>query len=227
MALLKMPTEPSASDIFDDLCNQANSKFATALNRIRGACDALVTANATISYSQVGKIATQLYGGPKTQSILKNSKHKSYIDARRLEQLVNKPKAKPGIGAKYFVEYPSNDLDYKTRRYIDDLRNRNSMLELAMRELKTHVLAASENCTLDMTQMITAGAQPDASMGIKLNSSNARQAALIETLKELMDDLCNKVPEVESYMGKGIRLRTGEWLLAPDLFSLIKSLIDS
>ena len=221
-----MSVEPTASAIYNQLCNEGNNKFVATLNRIRGACDALATANATLSYSQVGKMAVQLFGGPKTQSILNSAKHTSYIAARRREQhgskLNTSYRTEPQPGAKY----PSDDLDYKTRRYIDDLRQRNTTLELAMRELKNHVLTSTAIQPIDITRMINAGPKVEGSMAVETNLAPALGIEEKRILEQLLDDLAHKVPGVESYREKGIRLRTGEWLLPPDRYSLLKSLIE-
>lgn len=217
-----MPVEPAASEIYEQLCTQGNNKFIVALKRVRGACDALVTASTTLSYAQVGKMAVQLYGGPRTQSILNNPRHKAYIDARRREQLENKPRPSDSAITLTREKYPSDALDYKTRRYIDDLRQRNNLLELAMRELKIQVLSATEVRPLDISQMISAGPKNDVSMEFKKSPPEPR-VEVKRIIKQLLDDLVHKVPGLESYMGKGIRLRTGEWLLPPDQFAVLKS----
>lgn len=84
---MNMEAEPTAVDIFAELRRDAGPKFGVALDRIKAACDNIKAANGAMTYSQVGKVAEHLYGGPKTQSILNNAKHKSYIDARRRENL--------------------------------------------------------------------------------------------------------------------------------------------
>lgn len=217
-----MPIELAASAVYDQLCRQANNKFVLALNRIRGACDALSTANATLSYSQVGKMAVQLYGGPKTQSILNNSRHKAYIDARRREQVGSNPPLSNIKVPEANAKYPSDALDYKTRRYIDDLRQRNNLLELAMRDLKSKLICATEVQPVDIARMITEGSNQGMSMFLETSLSPDHGTEVKRILKQLLVDLSCKVPGLEPYRDKGIRLRTGEWLLPPDQFCLLK-----
>lgn len=221
-----MSVEPKAADVYDHLCSEGSAKFIATLARIKGACDAIDAANAALTYSQVGRMAVQLYGGPKTQSIMNSPKHKGYIEARRRERLANGTRTTSAATPQSGGTYPADDLDYKTRRYIDDLRQRNSLLESAMRELKQQILLSTEVRPLDLAAMIGTGPQGDASMSVQQTPSPVLPAEAKNALKQLLDDLTHRVPGVESFKEKGIRLRTGEWLLSPDRFALLKSLAD-
>jgi hypothetical protein len=223
---LTVSVDPKAADVYEQFRSEGSAKFIAALERIKGACDALDAANAAVSYSQVGKMAVQLYGGPKTQSIMNSPKHKAYIDARRRERLSSGARPTSAATPQTGGAYPATDLDYKTRRYIDDLRQRNTLLESAMRELKQQVLTSTEMRPLDLAAMISAGPQGDASMAVQQSQSPALPAEAKDALRQLLDDLALRVPGVESFKGKGIRLRTGEWLLPPDRFALLKSIAE-
>jgi len=218
--------EPKSADVYAQLRSEGSAKLIAALERIKGACDALDAANAALSYSQVGKMAIQLYGGPKTQSIMNSPKHKAYIDARRRERLASSTRPASAAAPQTGSTYPATDLDYKTRRFIDDLRQRNTLLESAMRELKQQVLTATELRPLDLAAMISAGPQGDASIAVQQGQSPPLPAEARDALRQLLDDLVRRVPGVESFKGKGIRLRTGEWLLPPDRFALLKSIAE-
>lgn len=219
-----MSVEPTSAEIYEQLRRESSPKFVASLEKIKGACDALAAANAPLSYSRVGKMAEQLYGGPKTQSIMNSLKHKCYIDARQRERISGPNRSTaPSGAAPRDAAYPTSDLDYKTRRYIDDLRQRNSMLEAAMRELKLQVLTATEVRPIDLAGMISAGPQEDSSMVIQQTTSPTLPAEFKETLMQLLDDLVHRVPGVEPFKDIGIRLRTGEWLLSPERFALLKS----
>lgn len=97
------------------------------------------------------------------------------------------------------------------------------MLEAAMRELKLQVLTATEVRPIDLAGMIGAGPQEDSSMVIQQTTLPTLPAEFKETLMQLLDDLTHRVPGVEPFKGIGIRLRTGEWLLSPERFALLKS----
>lgn len=221
-----MDFEKTPDELYDGLRQDAGPKFLLALKRIKDACDAIVAANGVISYSQVGKVAEHMFGGPKVQSILNNAKHKDYIDARknavRKTGHTQSGSAKPKAGP---VGYPSDGLDYKTRRYIDDLRQRNSLLEAAMRDLKQQILSSTERTPLDLSKMISSGPANDGSLNLVTQQQGHLTDEAKEAIRIVVEDLPKLIPAVESMQGKALRLRTGEWLLSPLHFSALKLLL--
>lgn len=123
------------------------------------------------------------------------------------------------------ASYPADGLDYKTRRYIDDLRQRNGLLESAMRELKQQVLTATEARPFELATTIGSGPLDDASMAVQQVLPTQIPLPAKEALRQLLEDLPRRVPGVESFKGKAIRLRTGEWLVPPDQFAPLKTLL--
>lgn len=216
---------PSAVDLYTEFRRDAGPKLSLALERIKSACDHIETAAGSMTYSQVGKMAVQLFGGPKPQSILNNVKHKAYIDARRREYSERSATTSTPNGAKATVPYPSNGLDFKTRRYIDDLRQRNAMLEAAMKTLKQQVLSATDERPLDLEKMLKAGPNEGLMMTIVPSRATAISQEVKEAIHALTIDLPNKVSAVELYKGKALRLRTGEWLLTPAQYAALTALI--
>lgn len=75
--------------------------------------------------------------------------------------------------------------------------------------------------------MVSAGPKDEATMEIHRNFSLGVAPEQKETLIQLLSDLVNKVPGLELYKEKSIRLRTGEWLLSPDRFALIMSTFEN
>lgn len=220
-----MGAQPSAVDLYAEFRNNAGPKFALALDRIKAACDHIEAANGPMTYSQVGKMAVQLFGGPKSQSILNNEKHKAYIEARRREYLHRSIKPSAPNVAKAAVPYPSDGLDYKTRRYIDDLRQRNTMLEAAMSELKRQVLAATEERPLDLDAMLKAGPKEGLAMTMIASQTPTISPEVKAAIHALTVELPAKVAEVELYREKALRLRTGEWLVTPAQYAALVELI--
>lgn len=221
---MNMGAQPTASELYAEYRRDASPKFALALDRIKSACDHIQTASGSMTYSQVGKMAVQLFGGPKAQSILNNEKHKAYIDARRREFLQSSSRPSTTQRDKVLDVYPTDGLDYKTRRYIDDLRQRNSMLEAAMVELKKQVLTATEDRPLDLEKMLKAGPDSGLAMTMIPSSSPSIPREAIEAIYALTVDLPTKVAEVELYKGKALRLRTGEWLVTPAQYAALVAL---
>lgn len=220
-----MMAQPSAADLFTDFHENSSPKFALALERIKAACDHIEAAKGAMTYSQVGKMAVKLFGGPKAQSILNNQKHKMFIDARRLEYLGTMTRTAPHERNTDQVLYPSDGLDFKTRRYIDDLRQRNAMLEAAMRELKQQVLTATESTPLDLERMLKTGPGKDLAMEIRSTTNSQINPDARDALGSLLADLPVKVAAIELYQGKALRLRTGEWLVNPIQYELLTTLV--
>ncbi len=224
---MRMQAEPTADALFTSFRDEAGAKFVQALEKIKGACDAIVVANGTLTYSQVGKVAVELYGGPKAQSILNNAKHKAYIDARKREQTSawRSGKGEPVSKGSDTIRYPAEGLDYKTRRYIDDLRQRNSLLEAAMRELKQQVLQATERRPLDLSAMLAAQPSLEGSVTVVKTEIPVITEDAREAIRILIEELPKRLPEIELYQSKAFRLRTGEWLLAPAQYAALKTLL--
>ena len=225
-----MTAEPSSADIFASLCKDGSPKFIKSLERIKATCDHIVAAKGPISYAQVGAVATKLFGGPKAQSIHNNPDHKRYIDARQREY-----RGGP-IGASSTAEratrnreYPAADLDFKTRRYIDDLRQRNDMLEAAMREFREQIARATQETPVDIANLLGAGPAADGSMIVPVVATPAESNQLsplaVVAIRHLLFDLPKLSNEVEAYKGKALRLRSGDWLLPPDQYAELLKLI--
>jgi hypothetical protein len=221
-----MSVEPTSIQLFEEYCAQGSAKFVTALERIKGACDAVAATGGPLNYSQVGKAAVQLYGGPKPQSILNSPKHKAYIDARRQEQIAgSSPSSRKSLMPSGKAAYPTDGLDYKTKRYIDDLRQRNETLEAAMRELKRQVLLATEARPMDLAVMIGSGPETDAAMKIAQVAPPPLSDDARAAIKVILDDLPRTLPGVEVYRERALRLRTGEWLLNPKQYMALRDLL--
>jgi len=225
-----MSVEPSARDIFESLSLDGSPKFVKALERIKDACDNIETAKGPMTYNQVGAMATKLFGGPKAQSIHNNAEHKRYIDARQREYRQAPASDVSGsTEAKAIAKYPAGGLDYKTRRYIDDLRQRNEMLEAAMREFRAQITRSTQENPIDLGQLISAGPAPDGAMilpaPVPATRQNALSPAAAQGLRAILLDLPQIVSEVENFQGKALRLRSGEWLLPPDQYAALKALL--
>lgn len=227
-----MNLEPSSESVYEHLSKDGAPKFIKALDQIKVACDHIETAKGAMTYSQVGAVATKLFGGPKAQSIQNSYKHKQYIDARQQEyRQQHSPKSNQGSqNLRGLIKYPSEGLDYRTRRYIDDLRQRNSMLEAAMREFKTTITMSTMEAPIDFNKMLTGGPDDEGSMSLSIIPKEFSQLlsepakAGLHTLLVLMPTL---VSEVELFRGKSLRLRSGDWLLPPDQYAALRKMLDA
>lgn len=224
-----MSVEPLATDIYDLLCKQGSPKFTKSLERVKAACDHIVAAKGPLTYSQVGAVATKLFGGPKAQSIHNNVDHKQYIDARQREYR-QQPLSGSATGKKESraTEYPSSGLDFKTRRYIDDLRQRNDMLEAAMREFRIQVARATKENPVDVSQLLNTGPDTDGAMAVpQLPAPSVLSESAKAGLRTLLHELPKLVKEVEDFQGKALRLRSGDWLVPPDQYAALLYLINA
>ncbi len=222
-----MSVEPSAKEVFELLSQGGSPKFVKTLERIRTACDHIEAAKGPMTYSQVGAVATKLFGGPKAQSIHNNPDHKRYIDARH--QAYRQQPTGNATGhteAKPSLKYPATGLDLKTRRYIDDLRQRNEMLEAAMREFRGQISRATQENPIDLASLIADG--PDQAGALALPAPLVRQGVpevALVGLRTLLFELPKLLAEVECFHGKALRLRSGDWLVPPDQYAALVSLL--
>lgn len=223
-----MSVEPLAADIYDTLCKQGSPKFVKSLERVKAACDHIIAAKGPLTYSQVGAVATKLFGGPKAQSIHNNADHKRYIDARQREYR-QQPLSGPATSKKELRanQYPSSGLDFKTRRYIDDLRQRNDMLEAAMREFRVHIARATKENPVDVSQLLNTGPDADGAMAVPQLPIPPVLSEVAKTgLRVLLHELPKLVKEVEDFQGKALRLRSGDWLVPPDQYAVLLELLN-
>jgi len=159
---------------FKRLLQESNSqKFHTSLERIKNACDGIEDMKGLLNYSRVAKYTENHYGSPKRQSIMNSKRLRLYIDLRKQEYGAKSPAPKRKKASSITPRYPTNDLDLKTKVFIDQLHSlneqlqaRNAFLEKAMRNLQQDILHTTRENPIDVRAMIEQGAQDDLSMNI-------------------------------------------------------------
>jgi hypothetical protein len=156
-----------------------------------------------MDYASVSRFATKSYGGPAYSSILNNGKLKLYIDLRKGEYERSgqtKALAKPADNSEK-PRYPRPDLDARTRLFIDQqwiyieqLENRNRLLEAAQNEL-TGVLRVHTKVEepLDYAEVISSG--PD---GVHLQLDYKPPDPLASKAKEAIINLLGLVEKIEN-----------------------------
>ena len=205
-----MPVYEKAEDCFKRLTTDASPKFVKNITNIKDACDKLETAKANITYSAVGKMAISIHGGPKPQSILNNTKHKDYIDCRARES--NKAIVSSKSVSKELT-YPASDLDQRTRRYIDGLQQRNTLLENTMQELKQRLKIETTKEPVDVAILL--GNQ------VNLDKDNELSPQAKKALLKLINEIPSMTDSVELFQGCSLRYRTGDWVLSPSVYKEI------
>jgi len=127
----------NSSAVYDELIKTVGAKCIKSLNNIKSACDLIEISHGIINYSRVAKVATEHFGGPKAQSIHNNAKLKRYIDSRILEYSNIKNRNTKQVREKSICKnYPSDNLDLRTRKYIDQLHDRLNLVETRYKTLR-------------------------------------------------------------------------------------------
>jgi len=178
------------------------TKARTSLMNIKKACDAITISRGELNYSGVGKFCEREYGTPKTQSILNNKDLKRYIGARIFEysqgrKFPNLPLADCRTKS---AAYPSDDLDPKTKVYIDQLRSRIKLLENINKELSKNVENLTKASPVNLAQAIGFGADYDGAMQIEFQRE---KDSTLEMLREAM----TKVLELKDYPASNLVIK--------------------
>jgi hypothetical protein len=187
----------NAATCFKRLLQESNSqKFHASLERIKKACDAIEDMKGLLNYSRVAQYTENHYGSPKRQSIMNSKQLRLYIDLRKQEYTQKSPGRNNKKSKNIGPQYPSPDLDLKTRVYIDQLRARNAFLEKAMSYLKQEVLCQTQKAPISLSKSIEAGAREDLSLEVvRQNQGNQsdEKLELIRTAIHKLLDLSNNV----------------------------------
>ena len=155
----------NAQDCFKRLLQESSSaKFHKSLERVKRACDAIEDMKGLLNYSRVAQYTENHYGSPKRQSIMNSKQLRLYIDLRKQQYAEKSPDRNRKKTKDIGPQYPSADLDLKTKVYIDHLRARNAFLEKAMSYLKQEILRQTQENPISLSKSIEAGAQNDLSM---------------------------------------------------------------
>lgn len=166
--------QEKADTCFKRLLQESRSqKFHKSLERVRKACDNIESMKGLLNYSRVAKYTENHFGSPKRQSIMNNADLRLYIDLRKQENKNYKRSASNTCSSKNKVpEYPCDNLDLKTKSYIDQLRARNAFLEKSMQQLQQEILNETRKNPIDLEKSIVTGAQDDLSMKISQHFQN-------------------------------------------------------
>ena len=178
----------ASEKIYEQLLNEVGPKAITSLKRLKAACDQIEEVNGLLNYSTIAKLATRLFGGPKPQSIHNNKKLKEYLSLRIDEynsknnsidqKLSNEPISD-------YQDYPVENIDIKTKVYIDILHEVNARLEKENKYLSQLLKEESHTNPISLAQAISAGAENDGSMLIRKEQAKA-PVEVLEFLHSIM-----------------------------------------
>jgi len=165
----------SASAIYDSLYLEIGTKGIKSLNNIKASCDLIVSVCGIMNYSRVADIATKEFGGPKKQTVQNNKNLKRYIDARILEynHLNRRRQPKPNIDSSdNSHKYPSDNLDSRTKTYIDQIRTRLNLVEVRYKELRKWQEEYSKINPVNLAAVIGVGPKTNGLMSVEPKQNN-------------------------------------------------------
>lgn len=145
-----------------------------------------------MNYSRVARVATECFGGPKQQSVLNNKNLKRYIDARRYEysqsERSHQLSATRKKGDLEYKVYPVDNLDSRTKIYIDQLHARLELAENRYRELRKWQEEHTKANPVNFAETIGRGPTDDGAMQLEYKSDNSE---LINQVREAVGALLN------------------------------------
>ena len=185
-----MMNNDSSLIIYNNLLKELGPKAVSSLQNIKKACDYIIKFRGQLNYSQVGRYCEDAFGTPKTQSILNNSRLKQYIASRIIEYQQDKKYSDYPSSTKKTrsSKYPSDDLDIKTKTYIDLLISRNELLENTNIQLSKSISDLTKVSPLNLSEAIASGASADGSMDLAYSpNNNVKLNALKDAITALLD----------------------------------------
>ncbi len=170
-----MSLESSAA-VYDALCKELGPKGIKSLNNIKSACDLIVSSRGMMNYSRVASLATENYGGPKKQSVQNNKNLKRYIDARVDEYTQARKSHQLPANKKQGAtqrSYPAENLDPRTKTYIDQMHTRLDLAEARYRELRKWQEQHTRSNPLSLAKAIGKGPSDSGAMQLEHTNNNS------------------------------------------------------
>lgn len=121
----------TAEQVLAQLMERVGAKARVSLERIKAACDRIEAMRGLMNYSRVAAVTVDLFGSPRAQTIQNNPHLKAYIATRIAEYHQTRPRRarSPQMQAVSATRhYPTDDLDSKTKLYLDLLKQDNERL---------------------------------------------------------------------------------------------------
>lgn len=134
---------PTAEQLFLQLISDGSisAKLKSTLNMVKKTCDLITDAQGAMTFSTISSVGTKNFGGPAYSTIAnKNAKARPYILLRIKEYLSSKNKPDSPILASEQCTIDINNMDPPTRRMVQDLIQRNQLLQGIMEDLKKRAI---------------------------------------------------------------------------------------
>ncbi|OXH92519.1 hypothetical protein CA831_02380, partial [Burkholderia multivorans] len=161
----------TAEQVLAQLMERAGAKARVSHERIKAACDRIEAMRGLMNYSRVAAMATDLFGGPRAQTIQNNRHLKAYIATRISEYHAPRsggvaPRARKRVTDEA-MHYPATDLDDKTKLHIDILRQDNERLARENIRLAQMLEQESLRHPLSLTEAFGRGTTEELGMDIR------------------------------------------------------------
>lgn len=180
----------TAEQFYVRLMSELAPKARSSLERVRLACDGIETVRGTMNYSRVAAAATERFGGPRKQTIQNNRQLKAYI-ARRIHEYTNRSTRsradQPVTSRTKPSQYPSQDLDSKTRLHIDLLTADNRRLHDENVYLANLLEQQTTLQPISISDAIKGGPSTDLTLQIPMAGGSDLPVSVRELLKLLIE----------------------------------------
>lgn len=153
-------SSPTAEQLFVQLMSDSgiSAKLKSTLNMVKKTCDLITGAQGIMTFSTISSIGTKHFGGPAYSTIAnKDAKSRPYILLRIKEYQLSKNKPDVPILASEQRSIDINNMDPPTRRMVQDLIQRNQLLQGMMEDLKKRVVLDTRQVAHDTAQAISMG----------------------------------------------------------------------
>ncbi|MCE3269010.1 MAG: hypothetical protein K0R49_1262 [Burkholderiales bacterium] len=176
----------SATELYNRLILELPTKAKKSLELVKTSCDDIELARGIINYSKVAEFATKHYGGPSKQTVQNNKNLKNYIYKRMCEYKTwRKNSTDRNNETKYKDVYPTENLDIKTRTYINHMRDAIRHLETKVSNLNQILETATRKTPIHFSEVISKGIQQDGGLSIAVPQNKAIPGFLYPFLRKL------------------------------------------
>lgn len=154
---------PTAEQLFEQLISDSgiSVKLKSTLNMVKKTCDLITGAQGVMTFATISSVGTKHFGGPAYSTIAnKNAKARPYITLRIKEYHATKNKPDAPTLASEQRSININNMDPLTRRMVQDLLQRNQLLQEMMEDLKKRAILDTRQVAYDTARAIGMGVDP-------------------------------------------------------------------
>lgn len=154
---------PTAEQLFVQLISDSDTsaKLKSTLNMVKKTCNLITAAQGVMTFSTISSVGTKHFGGPAYSTIAnKNAKARPYILLRIKEYQATKKSTDTQKLSSEQRSIDINNMDPLTRRMVQDLLQRNQLLQGMMEDLKKRAILDTRQVAHNTAQAIGMGVDP-------------------------------------------------------------------